>query len=136
MFYTCDKCKLVKDESSWEDFSTCEICQSCESNLIPFVTFDLTPQLVQILTKDKFVQISNNMRKCRLNMNGPINNAMDGSVYRDFLDNHLNSDYAVSLNINSDGAPLVNSKNISMWPLMAYITELNPSSRESFSNLL
>jgi len=85
---------------------------------------------------DKFRQIRHNINKSLNNRTGAINNAMDGSVYRKFSQSLSDNVYSISLNINSDGAPLVNSRNISMWPVIASITELNPSSRESFSNLL
>ena len=101
------------------------------------MTFDVKPQLEQILSKDKFIQIEKNIHKSILNNEGLLNNAMDGSVYQDFVRTKpTKTSFTISLNINSDGAPLVNSKNIAMWPLMASITELNPSSRESFSNLI
>ena len=136
MYYTCVDCNLIPKESSWYDYSIFEKCE-CQKNLIPFVSLDVLPQLCQVLTKDKFIQVKKNISKGKTNTSGIINNAMDGSIYQDFINGQSNkSCLTISLNINSDGAPLVNSKNISMWPLMASIIELNATSRQSFSNLI
>jgi hypothetical protein len=38
--------------------------------------------------------------------------------------------------INTDGAPLVESRNFSIWPVLATVVELNQSSREKFTNII
>jgi len=42
----------------------------------------------------------------------------------------------ISLNINSDGAPLIKSRNHSLWPVIGNILELDQSSREKIDNLI
>ena len=80
MYYTCVDCNLIPKESSWYDYSIFEKCE-CQKNLIPFVSLDVLPQLCQVLTKDKFIQVKKNISKGKTNTSGIINNAMDG--YRD-----------------------------------------------------
>jgi hypothetical protein len=58
----------------------------------------------------------------------------DGSIYKEYRGTN-SSEIVVSLNINSDGAPLCESTKHNIWPLLATIVELKKSSREKFENL-
>ena len=49
---------------------------------------------------------------------------------------NLPIEITISLNINTDGAPLVKSTRFAMWPISATIVELNQSSSESFPNVI
>ena len=60
---------------------------------------------------------------------------MDGSVYQDYLKKNI-YDLSISLCLNTDGAPVVSSKGLSLWPGMAKIIELPDSMSESFENLI
>ena len=61
----------------------------------------------------------------------PLNGPLDGSIYRDLPENAQN-ELNISLNINTDGAPLVKSRHFQVWPVLASIIELNQSTREKF----
>ncbi len=72
-----------------------------------------------------------------------IYNALDGSVYTNFLKNkrennerEVNSKFILSFNLNTDGAPIVKSRGYSMWPLIGTIVELGQTSREKFENIV
>ena len=60
---------------------------------------------------------------------------MDGSVYQEYLITKR-CDVTISLCLNSDGAPLVVSKGMSLWPVIAKIIELPDNISESFENLI
>jgi hypothetical protein len=64
-----------------------------------------------------------------------LSNALDGSIYQNYLNNTKN-DATISLCINSDGAPLLTSKNCAMWPVISKIVELPDVIGERFENLI
>ena len=107
----------------------------CEKELKTFVSFNVKEQLNAILTPAVVSQMRNNLNNAYQNRT-EINNAMDGRVYKKYLEKKKNSNLVLSFNLNTDGAPLVKSRTYSLWPLIGTITELNISSRESFKNMV
>ncbi len=47
-------------------------------------------------------------------------------MYKQIIKNIPNNTLLVSLNLNTDGAPITNSRNYSIWPVLATILELDP----------
>jgi hypothetical protein len=106
-------------------------CNVCNCDLDPFVTFDIQSQLIQVLNDNKiFQQVTRSNTKPK---SAFLNDAVDGSIYHDAK--RLNTNL-ISLNLNTDGARITNSKHYDMWPLIASIVELEPISRESFNNMI
>ncbi|CAF0956332.1 unnamed protein product [Brachionus calyciflorus] len=61
---------------------------------------------------------------------------MNGKIYQDKI-KYLNRDsILVSLNLNTDGAPLVKSQAFSLWPIFATVAELKSSLRDKFENMI
>ena len=99
-----------------------------------FITLDVGHQLKSLVDrKDIFQELIENKNKNQYN--NILATTLDGSVYQKYL-NQTDSDISLSLSLNSDGAPLINSKNSSLWPVLAKIVELPDSIGESFENLI
>ena len=132
---TEEECQKIQSQSNIT--TNCEQCNNKE--LIEFAVYGLIEQLKTVLNNPSYVtqlRNSNNIRKFKsLDQQFPINSALDGSIHLNLpLDN--DNEITISLNINTDGAPLIKSRNFSMWPVLASIVELNQSSRESFKNVI
>ena len=110
-------------------------CETCTSIAVPFVTFDLRSQLDNILTQEKIESINSNIiTTCQLT---GLTNAMNASIYKEFISKeNPDKNLAISFNLNTDGAAILNFRNLYMWPLLGTITELDPSSREKFENIV
>jgi hypothetical protein len=82
--------------------------------------------------------IRNSYYRALSNSNQMINDTRDGSIYKRFIQNNQpgSNTFIVSLIVNSDGAPILASKNTSMWPVLAKIVELHDKTSESFENLI
>lgn len=130
-----DECQKIQSESN--KTNNCEVCNNKE--LIEFATYGIEDQLKSILSNPSYIaqlKKSNNHRKFKRNTDQfPINSALDGLIHLN-LPNDDENEITISLNINTDGAPLIKSRNYSMWPVLASIVELNQSSRESFKNII
>ena len=130
----CSTCNQIKKTDAMENYTLIkENC--CEKELKTFVSFNVKEQLNAILTPAVVSQMRNNLNNAYQNRT-EINNAMDGRVYKKYLEKKQNSNLVLSFNLNTDGAPLVKSRTYSLWPLIGTITELNISSRESFKNMV
>jgi hypothetical protein len=131
IFSVCSKCKNLELIPSTK-FSS-KYCNKCKKNeqSIPFVTFDIVPQLEIILNNQDYVQQIKQSQTA-----SSLNSALSGSLYKKFLaSNDKERDLIISFNLNSDGAPVCHSKNFSLWPVFGSISELNKSCREKFENL-
>lgn len=60
----------------------------------------------------------------------------DGTLYIEAFNHAPEGNNVISLNINSDGAPLTKSTKHSIWPVLATIVELDDSSRDKFENVI
>ncbi|CAF1034006.1 unnamed protein product [Brachionus calyciflorus] len=101
------------------------------------VRFDIESQLNEILVKNEnFEQIKETNRKARNKNTDVISNATDANLYQEMVKKISLDKLIVSFNLNTDGCPLVKSKNYSLWPLLGTILELDQSNRESFKNAI
>ena len=136
-----EKCNKLSNKEPFNSYTNTEKkCNSCAAMMKPFITFDIESQLRCILKpKNKLEQIKKNYIN---NLNKQpnfeiINDAFDGQIYKSYFnDCSNNNDLIISIILSSDGAPISKSQNISMWPLMGTILELNQSSREKFENII
>ncbi|CAF1126560.1 unnamed protein product, partial [Brachionus calyciflorus] len=109
------------------------LCEKCKKELSPFVTFDVKSQISQILDNEKLL---NQVMKNNLNeiSTKSVLDLKEGSIYRE--EKNLSRNRFISLVLNTDGAPITNSRNYNMWPVLGTIVELDPQSRESFKNVV
>jgi hypothetical protein len=136
-FKICCKCNSTKLIGSLKTLNlTNDTCDSCEKKMTSFVVFDLKSQLTKILKQkhnlDQIVQCNKTSRQ----KDFLVSDAFGAQIYQDALEKINSNEILLSFNLNTDGAPLTNSKNYSLWPLMGSILELNTRTRESFKNLV
>ncbi|CAF0987433.1 unnamed protein product [Brachionus calyciflorus] len=117
----------------------CEInnevkCSQCENLNDQFLTIDVEPQIKNILREARMTVLKNNINN--FNNENVIYRSLDGNIYKKKLENLGDDKILISLNLNTDGAPIVKSHNFSFWPICATITELKPSQRDKFENLI
>lgn len=119
------------------EYSKDNICIKCTSSeSAKFSIFDIKPQLEYILSNEKNlkqIKQANDKRKQIKSASGQIANALDGSLYSNI---EASDEIIVSFNLNTDGAPLLKSKNFSLWPVLATIVELDQPTREKFDNII
>lgn len=123
--YFCKSCQQSQQEIS---------CNISSNDCIYFITLDVVYQIQSIISRvnirEKLKCSSNNIMDKDV-----LSTSLDGSVYQDYLQ-HKNCDLIISLCLNTDGAPLVVSKGMSLWPVIAKIIELPDNISESFENLI
>ncbi|CAF1002226.1 unnamed protein product [Brachionus calyciflorus] len=138
VYYVCTKCQyLHNDVLPLSELTTQnKQCPSCNSNVLdPFITLDYKFQIEQLLAKKNlFKQIvsRNNIS------NNPqfLNDLYDGKVYQETIKQKPNNTQFISINLNTDGAPVTNSRNFSIWPLLGTIAKFDQQSRENFNNMI
>jgi hypothetical protein len=131
-YLICLNCKIPIQ------FSNSKKCLTCSnSELVQFCVYDIIPQINKIVMNSKyFDQIKSANNIIRKNQNSPpkqILSALDGKLFSSLP---LNNQLYLSVDINSDGAPTVKSRQNSLWPVLGRIVELNQSSREKFDNII
>lgn len=137
----CSKCQyLHKEVLPLNELTTKnKQCPSSNSNgMDPFITLDYNWQIEQLLNKKSFYEqiITRNKGLYRSSDSRFINDVYDGKVYQEALiQKPINAEY-ISINLNTDGAPVTNSRNFSIWPLLGTIAELDQQSRENFNNMI
>jgi hypothetical protein len=62
-----------------------------------------------------------------------FSSCLDGSIYQGYLKKEQHN-VTISLCLNTDGAPVVASKGLSLWPVIAKIVELPDIIGESFES--
>ncbi|CAF1060034.1 unnamed protein product [Brachionus calyciflorus] len=113
------------------------LCEKCEIEKSVLIRFGLAPQIKEIVEKDdNFCQIIEANAKARAKSDQTIQNALDGKIYQDMIKTVSYDKLVISLNLNTDGCPLVKSKNYTLWPLLGTILELDQSCREKFENMI
>ena len=133
-FTICSNCNNLIEEKQLKDFK-CKECLS-EQSVIPFLTFDVKKQLEIILSNPVYVDQIRNTVNTAKSLANEINSSSIGGFFYQKSIKKISNDLIVSLNINSDGAPLTKYKSFSIWPVIGTIVELNHSSREKFENII
>jgi len=131
-------CPICKNVTQYEKNKKIDkLCSKCTDNeQIQFTVYDIKPQIENILSNKSYLnQIINSNKSRALTDLNKIESPLNGSLYRN-LPLDKKNELTISLNVNSDGAPILKSKNFSIWPVFATIVELNQSSREKFQNIL
>ncbi|CAF1068975.1 unnamed protein product [Brachionus calyciflorus] len=134
VFFCCVSCKsLSKQNISLQSLNTkINICINCSNELSPFVTFNVKSQITRILENENLLNqvVKNNMPQSHSQSLFDMNN---GLIYKQMQNSKSR---AISLVLNTDGAPITNSKNYNMWPILGTIVELDQASRENFNNMV
>ncbi len=132
-FTICINCENMVEERRINNFK----CFKCitDQSVIPFLTFDIKKQLELILSNQTNIgQIHKSVKTAK--SSNVLNSTPIGSLYYRKKVKDIENDTIVSLNINSDGAPITKYKSFSIWPVFGTIVELNDSSRERFENVI
>jgi predicted ATP-dependent serine protease len=96
--FICDDCSTINDIAS----TNCIKCNSSE--IIQFDSYDIKPQLDQIISNDSFLnQIKKSNNRRNENKISELLSALGGDIYSGIK--IKNDETLISLNINTDGAP-------------------------------
>lgn len=140
VYYVCPKCQFVSNEIlHLSELTTInKQCEACKSIFMdPFIIFDYFSQIKQLLNKPYlFNQIMNRNKSTLKKDSTVINDIFHGKVYQNALKSKPKNTKLISINLNTDGAPITNSRNFSIWPLLGTISELDQTSRENFNNMV
>lgn len=109
-------------------------CDQC-NKVSSFITFNISQQVDEILDKNNLFNQIKRSNMISDTSEYVLEKQTDGSIYKEYRGTN-SSEIVVSLNINSDGAPLCESTKHNIWPLLATIVELENSSREKFENMI
>ncbi len=105
--------------------------------MIRFDVYHIKPQLEKILSNKDYLNQIKQSNKHRIfnKQNNRRMTSLDGKIHKS-LPFDKEDELTISLNLNSDGAPLIKSRQFSLMPVVATIIELNQSSREKFQNMI
>lgn len=130
--YFCSSCFLLFDEN----VQVSESCPNCNISLVNsrknnfFITLSILPQIRQILKKN-FTELIG--LKCTTK----ISDIFNSRQYIKIIDQCNNFARLITLNFNTDGVKIFNSKRKgSFWPLQFIINELNPKVRFKTENIV
>jgi hypothetical protein len=128
----CEHQHVYKKLDFKKNIST-DKCTQCDY-LSSFIIFDISSQVEEILDRKYLLHQIKNSNSISNTKEYILEKQTDGTIYNEASKNK--SDLIISLNINSDGAPLCESTKHNIWPLLATIVELDNSSREKFENMI
>ena len=135
----CNVCKKINNSDSMDNYTlVVSFCNQCCFKLDSFITFSVKKQLQCILNDRNLKQIKNSLEYAKKIKEG-IKSSLDGAVYQSFLKRRevlASEKLVLSFHLNTDGAPIINSKKASMWPVPGTIVELEQSTREKFENII
>jgi Transposase family tnp2 len=124
LHYYCPHCY------SYLSHSEVDICAHCNKHIQVdlyrngnfFITLPLAAQLRDMFENSNITElIGHRFDRSKLNDQN-IEDIYDGSVYKEVMGNK--DDSHISLTWNTDGVPVFNSSNYSMWPIQCLINEL------------
>jgi hypothetical protein len=132
IYCICSKCKEVINGVDLKQ----KTCKTCKTELDHFVVCDAQSQIKQLFSKDSYLkQVINSNNRGR-SVSYQMHDAVDGDLYHNFMKDLNQHQLCISLNINTDGAPITTSTNHTLWPMVASVLELEPRFRENFKNLI
>jgi hypothetical protein len=138
IFSLCISCEnVIHLDSTSCDCNTLIECERCNKKMENFITFNIQEQIQLLLSNEKCLnQIKKSNQKSRNKNSDLILDATDGLIYQNFIKNIDPSYLLVSLNLNTDGAPIDSIGNYKIWPILGTVVELEPLQRESFKNMI
>ena len=104
----------------------------------PFIMLHYHSQIEQLLNKKSLIYqiVTKNNCSNRSNDSRILNDLYDGKVYQDAVKQKQNNTQYISINLNTDVAPVINSRNFSIRPLLGTIAEFDQQSRENFKKMI
>ena len=87
-------------------------------------------QIKDLLGQDKLKQYLIDRAIATNQTTGVISDITSADLYNDLVENHNFSGNDLSLTWNTDGIPVFESSNYSIWPVQSAINELPPHLRE------
>ena len=118
--------------------TTITICNSCEElfdesesikNGNYFIYIPLQQQIVRLLSNHKVFPYLTNRDLDVILSSKTVNDVTTSALYKELIVKHGLNPNDVSLTWNTDGIPIFNSSNFSIWPLQAFVNELPPHLR-------
>ena len=118
--------------------TTITICNSCEElfdesesikNGNYFIYIPLQQQIVRLLSNRKVFPYLTNRDLDVILSSKTVNDVTTSALYKELIVKHGLNPKDVSLTWNTDGIPIFNSSNFSIWPLQAFVNELPPHLR-------
>ena len=138
--YYCNKCDELCTVRSQHKFCENNRCQAHgrplrNHDISEIVTLDVKEQLKSVLRRNMSLFSNTELF--------PSSDITSGNCYKEHVTsaNELSEVYGkrvhpVTLNIHTDGAPLIRTTKSSLWPCLASVVELPPQVREQQSNIL
>ena len=114
-------------------------CESCDEkfnvdkstkNGNYFLYLPMKDQIKDLLGQDKLKQYLIDRAIATNQTTGVISDITSADLYNDLVENHNFSGNDLSLTWNTDGIPVFESSNYSIWPVQSAINELPPHLRE------
>ncbi len=115
--------------------TTITSCNSCEElfdenkstkNGNYFIYIPLQQQIVRLLSNNKVFPYLTNRDLDIILSSKTVNDVTTCALYKELIVRHGLNPNDVSLTWNTDGIPIFNSSNFSIWPLQAFVNELPP----------
>lgn len=137
--YYCNNCYSSVEKKS-NTCGACGLSLTRSGALAYFLQLRLVSQLTSLWQNHSFCDMIRRHRFEHLarNKESKLIDIYDGILYqRHFTDNGLLRDpNNISLSLNTDGAPIFKSSNVSIWPVYLLINELPIAQRKKRSNSL
>lgn len=131
--FFCPKCKnTLEDNNLAELVCACTNTPFSKKDLVKngncYIYLSIEQQLRRLLEEHSLGQLL----KDKVFDRDFLSDIMDGTHYKKFGNGKLASKYALSLIMNTDGAPVFKSSKTSMWPVQLFINELPACMRKKF----
>ena len=150
--YYCDKCseKIVYSVNATKRVNKMPVvCDKCNKGssitaISPnyFVSIDLAYQIRQLFSNDTILndilkQVNNRNANTSSNENNDdVTDVYNSVIHKKIMQSSNNDDqsleYMLTLNFNTDGAPMTRSGKTRFWPLQVIINNLSPKLRSRF----
>ena len=145
--YYCDKCleRIIYSVNSTERVKKKQaFCDKCNKNscitalsLNYFISINLSSQIRQLFSNDTILDdILKQVRDRDADNNDTIKDVYNSDIHKKIIQSNLNhgdlSEYMLTLNFNTNGAPFIRSGKTGFWPLELILNDLSPKLRFRF----